>query len=106
MQAFARWKRPDGRIENIQIIGVRPGSQMGQPWNVTVGSADLLKEEDAVLVDELYKEKLGVSNIGDRVEIGGHRGPGAGFSRGNRGISALPVVDASFKDSSHYTNQT
>ena len=25
MQAFARWKRPDGRVENVQVIGFHPG---------------------------------------------------------------------------------
>lgn len=104
MQAFARWKRPDGRIENIQIIGVRPGSDMGQPWNVTAGSAASLKEEDAILVDELYKEKLGVWNIGDRVEIGGYRARVAGFTRGIRSFTTSPFVYASFKNSLDYTN--
>src|SRR5215831_14096007 len=70
MQDFARWKRPDGRIENIQIIGVRPGSNLGQPWNVVSGNVEDLRQEDAILMDELYKEKLGVQKIGDRVEIG------------------------------------
>ena len=106
MQAFARWKRPDGRIENIQIIGVRPGSEMGQPWDVTAGSAAALKEEDAILVDELYREKLGVRSIGDRVEIGGYRARVAGFTRGIRSFTTSPFVYASFKNSLDYTNPT
>jgi len=106
MQAFARWKRPDGRIENIQIIGVRPGSEMGQPWNVVAGSAADLKREDAILVDELYKEKLGVQQIGDRVEIGGHRARVVGFTRGIRSFTTSPFVYASFKNSLDYTNPT
>ena len=106
MQAFARWKRPDGRIENIQIIGVRPGSEMGQPWNVVSGSAAELKEEDAILVDEVYREKLGVQKIGDRVEIGGHRARVVGFTRGIRSFTTSPFVYASFKSSLDYTNPT
>jgi putative ABC transport system permease protein len=106
MQAFARWKRPDGRIENIQIIGVRPGSEMGQPWNLISGNAASLKEEDAILVDDLYREKLGVQNIGDRVEIGGHRARVAGFTRGIRSFTTSPFVYASFKGSLDYTNPT
>ena len=104
MQAFARWKRPDGRMENIQIIGVRPGSSMGQPWNVVAGSLESLKQEDSVLVDELYKEKLGVSRIGDRVEIGDHRARVAGFTRGIRSFTTSPFVYATFKQSLDYTN--
>jgi putative ABC transport system permease protein len=104
MQAFARWKRPDGRVENIQIIGVRPGSSMGQPWNVVEGSVDSLKQEDSVLVDDLYKEKLGVSRIGDRVEIGDHRARVAGFTHGIRSFTTSPFVYATFKQSLDYTN--
>lgn len=106
MQAFARWKRPDGRIENIQIIGVRPGSEMGQPWNVVLGNAADLKQEDAIVVDELYKEKLGVQSIGDRVEIGEHRARVVGFTRGIRSFTTSPFVYASFKNSLDYTNPT
>src|SRR5215469_14487890 len=58
MQAFARWKRPDGGIENIQIIGFHPGSGLGEPWNVVAGNVGDVKQEDAVLIDELYREKL------------------------------------------------
>ena len=106
MQAFARWKRPDGRIENIQIIGVRPGSEMGQPWNVVAGRPADLKQEDAILVDELYKEKLGVQSIGDRVEIGEHRARVVGFTRGIRSFTTSPFVYSSFKNSLDYTNPT
>jgi putative ABC transport system permease protein len=106
MQAFARWQRPDGRVENIQIIGVRPGSEMGQPWNIVAGSAAALKDEDAILVDEVYREKLGVQNIGDRVEIGGHRARVMGFTRGIRSFTTSPFVYASFKNSLDYTNPT
>jgi putative ABC transport system permease protein len=104
MQAFGRWKRPDGRMENIQVIGFRPGSGLGEPWNVVEGSIADLKKEDSVLVDELYREKLGVEKIGDRVEIGDHRARVAGFTRGIRSFTTSPFVYATFKNSLDYTN--
>jgi putative ABC transport system permease protein len=104
MQNFARWKRPDGRVENIQIIGVRPGSSMGQPWSVVEGSVEALKQEDSVIVDDLYKEKLGVNRIGDRVEIGDHRARVVGFTHGIRSFTTSPFVYATFKQSLDYTN--
>jgi putative ABC transport system permease protein len=106
MQAFARWKRPDGRVDNIQIIGFHPGSGLGEPWNVVEGSVADLKQEDSVLVDELYREKLGVSKIGDRVEIGDHRARVVGFTRGIRSFTTSPFVYATFKNSLDYTNPT
>ena len=104
MQAFARWKRPDGRVENVQVVGFHPGSGLGEPWNLVRGNeADLLRE-DSVLVDELYGEKLGVKNIGDRVEIVSHRARVVGFTRGIRSFTTSPFVYAKFKSSLDYTN--
>lgn len=104
MQAFGRWKRPDGRVENIQVVGFHPGSGIGEPWNVVKGSLADLKQEDSVMVDELYTEKLGVSKIGDRVEIGDHRARVVGFTRGIRSFTTSPFVYATFKNSLDYTN--
>lgn len=104
MQAFGRWKRNDGREENIQVIGFKPGSGLGEPWNVVEGSAMDVKQEDSVLVDELYREKLGVWSIGDRVEIGDRRARVVGLTRGIRSFTTPPFVYTSFKNSLDYTN--
>jgi len=106
MQAFGRWKRPDGRIESIQVIGFHPGRGLGEPWNIVQGSVADLKQEDSVVVDELYREKLGVEKIGDRVEIGDHRARVVGFTRGIRSFTTSPFVYAAFKNSLDYTNPT
>jgi putative ABC transport system permease protein len=58
------------------------------------------------LVDELYREKLGVEKIGDRVEIGEHRARVVGFTRGIRSFTTSPFVYASFNSSLDYTNPT
>src|SRR5258708_33350750 len=104
MQAFARWKRPDGRVENVQMIGFHPGSGLGEPWNVVQGSLADVKQEDSVIVDELYRDKLGVQKIGDRIEIGDHRARVVGFTRGIRSFTTSPFVYAKFKNSLDYTN--
>ena len=105
MQAFAFWKRPDGRVENIQIIGFHPGSGLGEPWNLVKGSVWDVMEEDGVLVDEVYKKKLGVEKVGDRVEIGDHRARVAGFTQGIRSFTTSPFVYAKFKNSLDYTRR-
>src|SRR5260370_18893803 len=51
MQAFGRWKRTDGRVENIQVIGFHPGSGLGEPWNVVQRGVADLKQADSVIVD-------------------------------------------------------
>jgi putative ABC transport system permease protein len=103
IQNFANWKKPEGGIENIQVIGFRPGSGLGEPWNIVQGDALDVKQEDGVIIDDLYKEKLGVSKIGDRVEIGDHRARVVGFTHGIRSFTTSPFVYTSFKNSLNYT---
>jgi len=103
IQNFANWKKPDGGMENIQVIGFHPGSGLGEPWNIVEGDVLDVKQEDGVIVDELYKEKLGVAKIGDRVEIGNHRARVVGFTRGIRSFTTSPFIYTSFKNSLDYT---
>jgi putative ABC transport system permease protein len=103
IQNFAYWKRPDGGVENIQVIGFRPGSGLGEPWNISRGDVLDVKQEDGVIVDELYKEKLGVTKIGDHAEIGDHRARVVGFTHGIRSFTTSPFVYTSFKNSLNYT---
>jgi len=103
IQNFAYWKKPDGGVENVQVIGFRPGGGLGEPWNVVQGDTLDVKLEDGVIVDDLYKAKLGVQNIGDRVEIGDHRARVVGFTHGIRSFTTSPFVYTSFKNSLNYT---
>ena len=103
IQNFAYWKKPDGGVENVQVIGFHPGGGLGEPWNIVEGSILDVKLEDGVIVDDLYKEKLGVKKIGDRVEIGEHRARVVGFTHGIRSFTTSPFVYTSFKNSLNYT---
>jgi putative ABC transport system permease protein len=102
IQAFGVWKRADGRTENIQIIGFNPDTGVGGPWNVAQGNAADVKQDDSVMIDEIYEQKLGVSKIGDRVEINGHRARVVGFTRGIRSFTTSPFVFTSFKNALNY----
>jgi len=103
IQNFAYWKKPDGGVENVQVIGFHPGGGLGEPWNIVEGSVLDVNLEDGVIVDDLYKEKLGVRKIGDRVEIGEHRARVVGFTHGIRSFTTSPFVYTSFKNSLNYT---
>jgi putative ABC transport system permease protein len=95
---FAQWKRPDGAEESIMLVGVDTGGTMGRPWNLTAGSVASLDLPDAVIVDELYRSKLGVSGLGQLAEIGGRRARVVGFTRGIRTFTTAPPVFTSFKN--------
>lgn len=101
---FTQWKRPDGRQESVQVVGVDLGSGLGLPWNLVVGTLDDLRKPDAVFVDEMYREKLGVERIGQVVEIRGRRARVAGFTRGIRAFTTSPYVFTTFKNALDYTN--
>lgn len=99
---FGQWKKPNGAEEGILLIGFQPGGAMGGPWNVVSGSLEDLREPDAVLVDELYKEKLGVTHLGQVVEVRGRRARVVGFTRGIRTFTTSPAVFTSFKNAQGY----
>ena len=94
---FVPWKRPDGGVETVIVVGVDPNHPAIAPWNFIAGSVESLKMPDGIVVDELYAEKLGVRHIGDAVEINGHRARVAGITSGIRAFTQSPYVFAGFK---------
>ncbi|HET7218357.1 MAG TPA: ABC transporter permease [Vicinamibacterales bacterium] len=101
---FTQWKRPDGRQESVQIVGVDTTAGLGSPWNVVAGTLDDLRKPDAVFVDEIYRDKLGVTHIGQVVEIRGRRARIAGFTRGIRAFTTSPYVFTTFKNALDYAD--
>jgi putative ABC transport system permease protein len=91
------WKRPDGRQESVQIVGINPDADVLRPWNLTSGSVEDLKKPDAVIMDEIYKGKLGVTHVGELFEIRGHRARVVGFTHGIRSFTTSPYVFTTFK---------
>jgi putative ABC transport system permease protein len=101
---WTQWKRHDGGEESVQIVGINVDDSLERPWNLVQGRVDDLKSPDAIILDELYKQKLGVTRIGEVFEIGGHRARVVGFTRGIRSFTTSPYVFTSFKNAQNYTN--
>ena len=101
---FTQWKRPDGRQESVQVVGVELASGLGAPWNIVEGRLEDLRRPDAIFIDEIYKDKLGVSAVGQTVEIRGRRARVAGFTRGIRAFTTSPYVFTTFKNALDYTD--
>jgi putative ABC transport system permease protein len=99
---FCAWKRPNGAVEQVMLAGFNPDGTMGGPWNVVAGQVRDLKAADTVMIDELYREKLGVTRLGQVVEIRGRRARVAGFTRGIRTFTTAPLVFTSFKNAQSY----
>ncbi len=101
---WGNWKRPDGRKESVVLVGLNPDLPMGGPWNLSAGSVHDLKSADAIIVDELYRQKLGVTHLGQVLEINGHRARIVGFTQGIRSFTTSPYVFASFKNAQTFAN--
>jgi len=103
---FAVWRRPDGRSEPIIIVGFDLNSGAGGPWNVVAGSVEDLRQSDTVFIDRLYARKLGISTLGQSVEIDGRRARVVGLTAGIRAFTQSPYVFTSFKNALIYTGLT
>lgn len=101
---WTQWKRHDGGQESVQIVGINVDNPLERPWNLVEGGVQDLKSPDAVILDELYKQKLGVTHVGEVFEIGGYRAKVVGFTRGIRSFTTSPYVFTSFKNAQDYTN--
>jgi len=100
---WTQWKRHDGGEDSVQIVGINVDDPIERPWNLVEGRVEGLKSPDAVIMDELYKQKLGVTHTGEVFEIGGYRARVVGFTRGIRSFTTSPYVFTSFKNAQNYT---
>ena len=99
---WSQWKDQSGRTESVEVVGVDPNKLMGLPWSVVEGDASQLKQPHAVMVDEIYKDKLGVHKVGEWFEVRGYRVKVVGFTRGIRAFTTAPYVFTSFKNAQDF----
>jgi len=96
-------RRPDGGTESVLVVGFDPTSSLAGPWDVVEGDVRNLRYPDTVMVDEFYREKLGIKRLGQIVDIGDHRAQVVGFTRGIRSFTQSPYVFASTKTALNYS---
>ena len=101
---FGTWKRPDGGHESVQVVGFNLDNPMGKPWNIVSGSIEDLRTPDAVMMDKDYAKKLGVTGLGQVVEINDHRVRVVGFTQGIRSFTTSPYVFTRFKTAQNIVN--
>jgi putative ABC transport system permease protein len=101
---WVEWKRPDGRQESVQVVGLNVDESLGRPWNLVQGRVEDLKRPDAIIMDEIYKQKLGVDHAEQLFEINGKRARVVGFTQGIRAFTTSPYVFTTFKRAQEYAN--
>lgn len=99
---FAQWKLPTGATESVQVVGYDLASGLGAPVRLSAGDLSELYNEDTVIVDELYREKLGVTYLGQTFEINGRRARIVGYTSGMRSFTTSPYVFMSVKNAQNY----
>jgi putative ABC transport system permease protein len=95
------WQRPDGRRVNVELIGL-DDSLVGGPWEVKQGDLAVVHAPESVVVDDLYRDVLGINGMGDEVEMLGKRAVVRAVSNGVRTFTTSPFVFTSLKTAIKY----
>lgn len=101
---FVSWRRPQGGSQLVIVVGFDTQTGLAGPWNVVEGSVADLANPHAVMIDRLYAGKLGISAIGQSVEINGRKATVVGFTQGARTFTQAPYVFTSYSNSLRYTD--
>ncbi len=103
---FANWKKPGGGDESVLVLGSDLNTGLAGPWNLVAGRREDLRKPDAVMIDRVFADKLGVSALGDGAEINGRRARVLGFTEGIRSFTTSPWVFASYRNAQHLVGFT
>jgi putative ABC transport system permease protein len=95
------WNRDDGRKVNVEMIGL-DHELVGGPTRMLEGDLRSVLREKCVVVDSMYLDLLGVTHVGQRVEILGRRAEITGISEGVRTFTASPFVFTSIEEAIQY----
>jgi putative ABC transport system permease protein len=101
----AQAKKPDGSDEGVTLVGYDLDANLGGPWNIVEGDVRDMEKPDAIMVDKLYAEKkLGITGVGQTLEINNRRARVVGFTKGIRIFTSQPAVFTSFKNAQSFLN--
>ena len=101
---FADISLPDGGFEQVAVVGVTNGSELGKAYAIVEGPQDALAAVDGVIVDQCDNEKLHGIKIGDLREIGGNQVRIAGKCNGVLSFLVTPYIFTTFPESARITN--
>jgi len=100
--SYSVWKLPGGGNANVQVVAIDPRGWLSPRLNLVEGSLNELHNQDAVIIDEGERAKLGNPKLGDTVEIMQHRAKVVGFTREMRSFTTTPYVFTSLRRGEKY----
>jgi putative ABC transport system permease protein len=83
---------PDGRQEQVFVVGTEPVSLLGNPTYVREGTREAVRQPDAVVIDVDDTARLGNWRVGDIREVNGARARLVGITQGINGFTTTPYV--------------
>jgi putative ABC transport system permease protein len=89
---FAQATMPDGRFENVVVVGSEPARLLGNAWVMDGGNPRAVRQPDGVLIDICDASRMGNPRIGDVREINGQRARIVGMTRGIVSFTTNPYV--------------
>ena len=101
---FSEISLPGGGFEDVAVIGVSNGSELGKAFEIVEGPQDALTAVDGVIVDQCDNEKLKGVKIGDLREIGGNQVRIAGKGNGVLSFLVTPYIFTTHQRSARITN--
>jgi len=88
VQGFTYWAKPDGGNELCLVIGFRlEEDSLGRIDEVTPELCARLTEPDSIVVDDSDVGRLGITGVGDTVEVAGHRVRVVGLTKGCKSLA-------------------
>ncbi len=100
---YVTWQKPSGGDEGVMLIGFDLATGLAKPWNLVEGALSDLRTPDAVAVDTVYFDKLGLTGTGATVEINDHRARVVALTEGIRSFTTSPWVFTSFRNAQKMT---
>jgi putative ABC transport system permease protein len=99
---FSFLKLPDGRREQIQMIGFNPDSGIGGPWSMAKGKTSDVKGGHYIIMDQSSRQRLGKLELGSIWEINLLNKEQSfrlvGLSRQALSFTTIPVVFTSYNE--------
>jgi putative ABC transport system permease protein len=89
---FGQMTMPDGKFENVVVIGSESATLLGNAWVMADGDPHAVRIPDGIFVDVLDAERLGRCQVGDVREINGRRAVVVGMTNGIVSFTTNPYV--------------
>jgi putative ABC transport system permease protein len=89
---FSAWRKPDGAMTPVVVIGTDLAAGALSPWNIVEGSLASLTAPGTVAIDRSYYDRLGEFPVGSISQIRGQPVKVAAVTDGIRSFTMTPYL--------------